>query len=54
MRISLLVAALLMAVRVAHGLHSPLEWGDSISQTAFLLLIPLMINELTQPLRRQG
>ncbi|HBL16151.1 MAG: hypothetical protein A2X36_04200 [Elusimicrobia bacterium GWA2_69_24] len=49
--IALLVCVLLLGVQALTGPHSPLEWGIQISHAAFILMISLMLNELSAPLR---
>jgi len=49
--VAVVVCVLLVGVHSFHGLSSSLEWGIQLSHAAFILLISLMINELSAPLR---
>jgi hypothetical protein len=41
-------AVLIVAIHLLHGGGSPHEWGEVLSYAAFIVLISLLINELTQ------
>ncbi|MFH1725224.1 MAG: hypothetical protein ABII00_11475 [Elusimicrobiota bacterium] len=46
--VSATVCMLLIAIHAAHGSISPLEWGEQLAQVAFIFLMTLMINDLSQ------
>lgn len=42
------VAGLILGIHVLRGGNSPHEWGQTLSYAAFIILLSLLINELTQ------
>lgn len=40
------VSAALIAIAALRGTVSPLEWGQTVAQAAFIVLVSLMVNEL--------
>lgn len=45
-------SAALLAIHATRGLNAPVDWGREIAKVAFIIIVSMMVNSLTQPLRR--
>lgn len=48
------VSAILLAIFATRGMNAPLDWGQQLAHAAFIILVSLMMNGLSQLARSQA